>query len=165
MSFVPEYAETPLPFDELDSLLPAARAAMDEPITRAAVYDFEQAVEERVTEELLTAALSGELTLDELLADRFLRELHFRLYGEIWSWAGQYRRYLYNIGVDWPGIPEETRNPIETIRYRWKHTDDWTPRQLGIAAHADLVRIHPFADGNGRSTRLYAESPSSPGRG
>ncbi|MFF5083844.1 Fic family protein [Actinoplanes sp. NPDC000266] len=32
-----------------------------------------------------------------------------------------------------------------------------TPRELGIAAHAEIVRIRPFADGNGRSTRLLAD--------
>lgn len=85
MSFDPEYGETPLPFDELDSLLPAAHAALDEPITRAAVYDLEQAIEERVSEELLTDALSGKLSLDELLTDHSLRKLHLQLYGEIWS--------------------------------------------------------------------------------
>ncbi len=32
-----------------------------------------------------------------------------------------------------------------------------TPRALGIAAHAALVHIHPFVDGNGRVTRLLAD--------
>ncbi|MBL7325420.1 Fic family protein, partial [Escherichia coli] len=43
------------------------------------------------------------------------------------------------------------------MAYRWVHTDDWTGRQLGIVVHADLVRIHPFTDGNGRTTRLLAD--------
>lgn len=30
-------------------------------------------------------------------------------------------------------------------------------RLLGIAAHATVVRTHPFVDGNGRSTRLLAD--------
>lgn len=157
MSFDPGYGETPLPFDELDALLPDARASLIEPITKAAVYDLEQAVEEEVAEDLLLAAASGELVVGELLTDHYLRDLHRRLYEDIWAWAGKYRRYLYNIGIDWPGIPEEVHAAIETIRYRWEHTDDWTPRELGIAVHAELVRIHPFADGNGRTTRLLAD--------
>jgi Fic/DOC family protein len=36
-------------------------------------------------------------------------------------------------------------------------TDDWTPRELGIAAHAETVRVHLFSDGNGRTTRLLAD--------
>lgn len=34
---------------------------------------------------------------------------------------------------------------------------NWTPRQLGIAVHAEVVRVHPFVDGNGRATRLLAD--------
>ncbi len=51
----------------------------------------------------------------------------------------------------------ELRGSLETLRYRWQHTDDWTARELGIAAHAESVRIHPFTDGNGRATRLLAD--------
>jgi Fic family protein len=36
-------------------------------------------------------------------------------------------------------------------------TDDWTPHELGVIAHAETVRIHPFVDGNGRTTRLLAD--------
>ena len=157
MSIEPGYGETPLPFDELDALLPAVRSSLAEPVTMAAVYDLEQAIEEEVAEELLTAAFLGELELDLLLSDTYLRELHLRLYGDIWGWAGKYRRHEYNIGIGWSNIPSEVRGALETIRYRWDHTKDWTPRDLGIAAHAELVRIHPFTDGNGRSTRLLAD--------
>lgn len=48
----------------------------------------------------------------------------------------------------------------DTARRRWtrkKHTDDWTARELGIAVHAESVRIHGFVDGNGRTTRLLAD--------
>ncbi|WP_201258286.1 hypothetical protein [Mycobacterium ostraviense] len=41
-----------------------------------------------MTEELLMAVLDGTLDLDELLNDFFLRDLHARLYGDIWAWAG-----------------------------------------------------------------------------
>lgn len=102
--------------------------------------------------------MSGELRLEELLTDYFLFELHRRLYGDIWEWAGKRRQYFYNIGIDTPyDIPAEVHSAIGTIRFRWEHTNDWTPKELGIAVHAELVRIHPFADGNGRSTRLLAD--------
>lgn len=157
MTLDPGYGETPLPFDELDALTAAAREALEEPITKAAVYDLEQAIEAEVTEQLITDVLENRLGLVELLSDGFLRELHQRLYGDIWSWAGAHRHHLFNLGVDPAYISLELRTAIETIRYRWDHTDDWTPRELGIAVHAEHVRIHPFTDGNGRSTRLYAD--------
>ncbi|EPR75472.1 hypothetical protein ADILRU_2015 [Leifsonia rubra CMS 76R] len=54
-------------------------------------------------------------------------------------------------------VTVELRASMETIRYRWEHTSDWTARELGIVVHAEAVRIHPFVDGNGRSTRLLAD--------
>lgn len=157
MTFNPGYGDTPLPFDELDALLPDVRNLLDDPITKMAVYDLEQAVEADVAEELITSVLDGSLTLDQLLESGFLRELHEQLYGRIWGWAGQNRRHMLNIGVEPSYVALELSTAIDTIQYRWEHTTDWSARQLGIAAHAECVRIHPFVDGNGRSTRLYAD--------
>ncbi len=61
-----------------------------------------------------------------------------------------------SVGIDPSSISVELRSSLQTIACRWEHTDDWTARELGIAVHADTVRIHPFVDGNGRSTRLLA---------
>lgn len=157
MSLPPGYGETPVPNDELDSLLPAVRDLLGAPVTKAAVYDLEQAVQEEATEDLLTSVLVGNLSVDDLLTDRFVRDLHFRLYCDIWTWAGTFRKRELNIGVAPEQIAVELRGSIETIRYRWRHTEDWTPHQLGIAAHAETVRIHPFTDGNGRTMRLLAD--------
>ncbi|WP_330473410.1 Fic family protein [Terrabacter sp. C0L_2] len=147
---------------------------LGEPVLKAAVYDLEQAEQEAAAVELLTVILvgvdavteSGNYRLDdtytvrgalevaELLTDHFLRALHHRLFERIWAWAGTYRAVELNIGVPPPMVAVDIRASLESLRYRWEHTSDWTGRQLGIAAHAELVRIHPFTDGNGRTTRL-----------
>jgi fido (protein-threonine AMPylation protein) len=157
MSLTPGYGETPVPDDDLDSLHPRIRDSLGEPVSKAAVYDLEQAVQTGVTEDLVTAVIDGRLTLAELLSDHFVRELHRRLYGEIWVWGGLFRTCELNIGVAPSQIAVQLRSSLDTFRYRWEHTDDWSPRQLGIAAHAETVRIHPFTDGNGRTTRLLAD--------
>lgn len=157
MIFDPGYGETPLPFEELDALLPEALALFGEPISKAMVYDLEQLVEADVTEVLVTDVVEERLGLDVLLTDEFIRELHRRLYGDIWTWAGRYRTQMVNIGIDPAHIASELRGSLETIHYRRTRTDDWTARELGIAVHADCVRIHPFVDGNGRTTRLLAD--------
>ncbi|MBD7919014.1 Fic family protein [Cellulomonas sp. Sa3CUA2] len=54
-------------------------------------------------------------------------------------------------------LSPRTSSALSSRVYRWQHTSDWTAHQLGIALHAETVRIHPFADGNGRSTRLLAD--------
>jgi hypothetical protein len=48
-------------------------------VTRAAVYDLEQGIQQQVAEELLTAAVEGELPPSELLTDYLLKDLHARL--------------------------------------------------------------------------------------
>lgn len=157
MPLTPGYGETPLAEDELIALLPHVVEVLDEPIRRADIYDVEQAVQQQVSEDLLTLAFAGSLQLDELLSDYFLRDLHARLYGDIWAWAGRWRQREVNIGVAPEQVAVELRNAFDNIRYRWEQTDDWTPRELGIVTHAETVRIHPFADGNGRTTRLLAD--------
>lgn len=157
MSISPGYGETPVAADELDALLPSARELLGERITKAAVYDLEQGIQEQVAEDLLGSVLAGDLDLNALLADRFVRGLHWLLYGDVWVWAGELRKRETNIGVPPEQIPVELRNSTDAISYRWNHTNDWTAHQLGIAVHAETVRIHPFTDGNGRTTRLLAD--------
>jgi fido (protein-threonine AMPylation protein) len=157
MSLTPGYGQTPLPHDELAALLPEVVVVLGEPVTRAAVYDLEQGLQDRVTDQLMPAAIDDSLPLDEILSDYFVRDLHARLFGPVWNWAGRWRRTEVNIGVAPERIAVELRNALDAIDYRWDHTDDWTPRQLGIVVHAETVRTHPFADGNGRTTRLLAD--------
>lgn len=49
------------------------------------------------------------------------------------------------------------RSTLDDLCYRWDTLQDCEARDLGIAAHAALVRMRPFVDGNGRTTRLLAD--------
>lgn len=133
------------------------REALGDTVSKAEVYDLEQAVQAEVAEELLIAVLASDLSIDDLVSDHFVRELHRRLYADIWSWGGLLRRRELSIGIAPEQIAVELRASLDTISLRWRETDDFTPRQLGIAVHAETVRIHPFADGNGHTTRLLAD--------
>lgn len=82
MPLTPGYGDTPLPDDELEALLPHIADLLERPISKAAIYDLEQAVREHVAEERLAPVLDGTLGLDELLNDFFLRDLPARLYAE-----------------------------------------------------------------------------------
>jgi fido (protein-threonine AMPylation protein) len=157
MTLPPSYGETPAPEDELSALLPTVREALGGSITKAAIYDLEQAVQAEVTEDVLISVIDGSLTVDELLTDYFIRELHQRLYGDIWTWAGKYRHREINIGIAPDQVAVVLHVSMGNLAYRWHHTQGLTPRLLGIAAHAETVHIHPFADGNGRTTRLLAD--------
>lgn len=153
----PGYGETPLDGDELAALLPGAREVLSDPPTKSDVYDLEQAVQTAVTEDLIGSVLEGTLGVEDVVTDHFLRSVHAQLYGDIWAWGGKLRRREINIGVAPEQIAMDLRCSVDGILYRWQHTSDWTAHQLGVALHAETVRIHPFADGNGRSTRLLAD--------
>lgn len=152
----PGYGETPLEPDEADALTSMARELLGDDLLRADVYDVEQSISDDVSFEFANAVIDGRVGLSDLLTDAFVRELHQRLYGDIWTWAGVYRRTEKSVGIDPVKIAVELRQSLETIAYRREHTDDWSPRELGIAVHAEAVRIHPFVDGNGRMTWLLA---------
>jgi hypothetical protein len=110
-----------------------------------------------VFDELMPSALDGSLPLDEILSDYFVRDLRTRMFGPVWKWVGRWRRLELNTGVAAEQIAVELRSTLDTIAYRWEHTDDWTPRQLGIVMRAETVLIHPLADGNWRTIRFLAD--------
>jgi fido (protein-threonine AMPylation protein) len=157
MGFVPDYGDTPLSGDELDSLLPRVAELLGAHPDKAALYDLEQAIHVTVAQELMTDVLTGRLSFDAIVTGRFVRDLHRELYGEIWTWAGVFRRHEINLGVAPELIPTETTSSLATLNFRWRNTADWTPHQFGIGVHAEILRIHPFADGNGRTSRLVAD--------
>lgn len=157
MSVDPGYGETPLEPDEADALTPRARAVFGENPTRLDLYEAEQAIADEVSVRYLAGIADNSIQLDDILSDRFLRDLHRQLYEDLWTWAGKYRTRELSIGIDPIHISVEMRAAFDTLRYRWEHTEDWTPRELGIAVHAETVRVHGFVDGNGRTTRLLAE--------
>jgi fido (protein-threonine AMPylation protein) len=157
MTLAPGYGETPLDPEEADALTAQARDLLGGSPTKEDLYEVEQAVLAEVSEQLLDAVADGALDLDEILSDHFLRALHLKLYGDIWTWGGRLRTRELNIGIAPEQIAAELRASLENARYRWQHTEDWTARELGIAVHAETVRIHPFVDGNGRATRLLAD--------
>lgn len=84
-------------------------------------------------------------------------DLHRDLFAGVWTWAGQFRRSGLNIGVDPHLIQTELHAGFGNLMYQWENTDLLSAHAFGIAVHAELVRIHPFTDGNGRVTRLLAD--------
>jgi Fic-DOC domain mobile mystery protein B len=96
--------------------------------------------------------------LDQVLDDLWLRQLHKRLFGDVWSWAGTYRHSDRNIGIDWTAIPAGVRTLVEDCR-TWVALDD---SRVPVARfHHRLVAIHPFPNGNGRHSRAAADYLSS----
>lgn len=157
MAFRPDYGETLVTEEERDALTDAARDLLGDLIRKADLYDLEQLIQSEVADEYVARVVEGDLIVSDLLADHFVRELHRRLYAPVWEWGGRQRSRETNIGIAPEHIAVEMRNSLDNLRWQWEHGTGVAPRWLGIAAHAALVHVHPFVDGNGRVTRLIAD--------
>ena len=86
----------------------------------------------------------------------FVFDLHQRMFGDVWRWAGTQRTRSTNIGVDPAQIPEQTKQAIDDARY-WHEHATYDVDELAARVHRRLVAVHPFPNGNGRCTRLIAD--------
>ncbi|MEX0409770.1 mobile mystery protein B [Aquibium sp. LZ166] len=88
--------------------------------------------------------------------DGFVRTLHKRLFGDVWSWAGEYRLTEKNIGIDPFQIPVQLRMLLDDARY-WAENEVYPPLEAAARFHHRMVQIHPFPNGNGRHARIAAD--------
>lgn len=95
-------------------------------------------------------------SIKDLLNDEFILELHKRMLGGVWAWAGTYRRTDRNLGIEHYRIPAEVRALLEDVHY-WVKQKVYPPDEIAVRLHHRLVAIHPFANGNGRHSRLMAD--------
>ena len=92
----------------------------------------------------------------DLLDDGYLRGLHRDLFGQVWEWAGRYRRFETNIGIDPKQISVAVRMLVHDV-FAWVDNETYEPDELAVRFHHRLVAIHPFPNGNGRHGRVAAE--------
>ena len=95
-------------------------------------------------------------TPKDVLGDTFLRKLHTKMFGSVWSWAGTYRSTERNIGVAPHQIPVKLKNLFDDTHF-WIENKTYPLQEIAIRFHHKLVWIHPFPNGNGRISRLMAD--------
>jgi Fic-DOC domain mobile mystery protein B len=93
----------------------------------------------------------------DVLTDHFATTLHARLFGEVWDWAGTFRRSGKNIGVDPVQIGVQLRQLMGDARY-WADHGTYSPSEAAVRLHHRLTYIHPFPNGNGRHARIMADA-------
>ncbi|GLQ93769.1 mobile mystery protein B [Dyella acidisoli] len=96
------------------------------------------------------------LATPDLVDQGFICQVHKRMYGDVWDWAGKYRQSDRNIGVDYYRIHQEMRVFVDDVRY-WIEHAIYPADELAVRFHHRLVWIHPFPNGNGRLSRLLAD--------
>lgn len=93
----------------------------------------------------------------DVLSEAFVLELHKRLFGSVWKWAGTFRRIEKNIGVDPIQVAIQLRQLLDDAKY-WVEHGTYSPKELAARFHHKLVFIHPFPNGNGRHARIMADA-------
>jgi Fic-DOC domain mobile mystery protein B len=92
----------------------------------------------------------------DLLNERYAKTLHKQMFGDVWTWAGGYRRTGRNIGIEAYRIPAEMPAMLDDVRY-WVEHSTHPPDEIAVRLHHRLTRIQPFANGNGRHARMMAD--------
>jgi len=138
--------QTPIDEDEKEGLKILTIA------TRKELDEFEH----QNIESAIQWTLSHSFRAEEVLSEKFVRRLHKRMFGNVWKWAGEFRRTNKNIGVDKHQIGIELRKLFDDCRY-WIVNRTNPEAEIAVRFKHRLVSIHCFPNGNGRHARLMAD--------
>lgn len=138
--------QTPLDEEEKRDLIPSL-------VTREDLDAFEQ---ENILEARKWVMQKATLAKLDVFTERFLLNLHKRMYGHVWKWAGTSRKSNKNIGVDRIYIATELHQLLGDAQY-WLEHKTYPISDLAVIFHHRLVKIHLFPNGNGRHARMCAD--------
>jgi Fic-DOC domain mobile mystery protein B len=93
----------------------------------------------------------------DILTEGLVRDLHKRLFGQVWKWAGSCRKTEKNIGIDSLQVVIELRHLLDDACY-WIEHQTYPPMELAVRFHHKLLLIYPFPNGNGRHARIIADA-------
>lgn len=98
-----------------------------------------------------------------------IKRVHQHIFEDIYQWAGEYRTMpIYKMELVIPGVslqyekPENIANSLNK-RVTAMYSDNWNANDLDDFAEkltkhlAKIWRVHPFRDGNTRTTLAFAE--------
>jgi Fic-DOC domain mobile mystery protein B len=135
--------QTPLTEEELEQLIPAYITLRHE------LNEAEQSNILEAEEWVFTRKR-------DVLSEKFLDNLHKRMFGRVWRWAGKHRQSNKTIGIDAYRIPTELRQRLDDCQH-WIDNSTYEPDEIAARFHHRLVLIHPYPNGNGRHARLATD--------
>ena len=139
-----EAGQTPLDSDEIEGLrIPVG--------TRAALNEVEAENIAIAVSWVASRRLRPAMVLDEA----FLKDLHRRMFGQVWTWAGAYRRSDKNLGVPWYEVAIHVHRLIADAG-TWVG-GGMAPDESAVRFGHRIVAVHPFPNGNGRHSRLASD--------
>ena len=134
---------TEVPEGDRDALIPTYISTLGE------LFAAEQ-------ENIARALFGRNPSVDELLDDLYIRQLHRAMFDRVWKWAGRYRKREANIGID----PYQIATAVKSLTddaAMWVHSASLSEEVIALRFHHRLVQIHPFVNGNGRHGRIAAD--------
>ena len=138
--------QTPLSEEEMEGLMISSITTRDE-LNEFEQYNIEKAIE---------WTLGLKITPKQLLSEKFIKDLHKKMYKDVWKWAGVFRDSEKNIGVKSYKIVVELKNLLDDAVF-WFQNNTYSNEEFAIRFKHRLVSIHCFPNGNGRHSRLFAD--------
>ncbi len=138
--------QTPLDEEEKEGLLIPSIA------TRGELDEFEQ----QNIEQAILWTLKRSFKPEVVFTEEFLKVVHSRMYGNVWAWAGSFRKTDKNIGIDKWKISTELKALLDDVKY-WYDNSTYSADECVIRFKHRLVSVHCFPNGNGRHSRLMAD--------
>lgn len=121
--------------------------------TREELDEFEQLNIEKAVEYYL---LRRKFKMNDILTEKFILEVHQRMFKDVWEWAGTIRKTNKNIGVDKFQIGIQLKQLLDDCKY-WIDHKIYNEEEIAIRCKHGLVAIHIFPNGNGRHSRLLGD--------
>ena len=109
---------------------------------------------ENILDAFLKYTLSPEQIEKITFDTQFLQQLHQEMFGNVWSWAGEFRTTQTSIGIEAVNIRQALYQLMDDLKF-WEET--WDYKDTATRLHYSLVKIHPFLNGNGRCARLFTD--------
>jgi|ERR1700693_2125294 len=139
-------SNTPLSRDEQADLIPNLA-------TREELNEWER---DNILRARQWALTDRQLARLNPVSERYVRELHRRMFDQTWEWAGTYRKTEKNLGVPVHQILEKLGQLLGDAEY-WLDQKTYEVDECAVRFHYKLVIIHAFPNGNGRHARLIAD--------
>lgn len=118
-------------------------------------YELDE-FEQNNIEKAVQWTLAKKFKPDTILTEQFTKTLHKKMFADVWSWAGTFRLTNKNLGVDKTSIATQLKILMDDASY-WLKNSTFKPEEFAIRVKHRLVSIHPFPNGNGRHSRLFAD--------
>ena len=76
----------------------------------------------------------------DLLIEKFIKDLHRHMLGDVWRWAGKFRKSERNLGIPYYEIPVAVRQLLDDTRV-WIEQKSYPRDEIAVRFHRRLV--HP----------------------